>query len=252
MSYFSSHLALLVLVFSFCTQALPFTPKGPSNHRDADAQWNLGKLNQMASDPPDVPPSGNTEYTGGTGYECSCDHDRPPAKMIANLKDDISLAPHPMFLLSEMADGLHQKKACSSLCEGVYSKQLEETIVAEVRSIFMHYLNTSNAHSSAYGPCQSWYNVTFNPDHYPRYIVEIVCSDPLSESPEKAPSCSFCSNDKDQHSISGHCIQYELEQMQILTRNPNEQGCKLPDGDPPHWRRCHLLRVVGMGCKCAI
>ena len=253
MSYFAAKYSalLLLLLFFGALQALPFTPKAAARNRGGVfAHLNLGKLNKDRNQP-EGSPRGSAKSSSITDGVCSCDPNRPPAELLAEYREDISSEPHPMLLLSQMAEDIHQKESCTSLCSGTHSNQLEEEIIAKVRSIIMKYLNVNVSQDRNRGPCPSWYNVTFHPKRYPRYLVEVVCSNPSDDSSEKDNSCSYCSNDKAHTQRRGHCFRYPLalREVQILTIDPNELNCELPDGTPPTWNKC-FLPDVGVGCKC--
>lgn len=253
MSYLATYSTLLVLLLFFSAQALPFKPpKAARNRGDVFTHWNLNNIKE-ANNP--AQPEGTPRESPSRGYildgGCSCYHDEnmPPADMLMKFRDIFFSEPHPMLILSQMAEYIHQTKSCLSLRDGIYSKQFEEETVADVRNTMLHNLNGNAAPGSNMGPCPSWYNVTFHPNRYPRYLVEVVCSDPSNDPPLSARSCSYCTDDKATTQRSGHCYSYHLRDMLVLTKDPNEPGCELPDGTPPTWQKCSLSEV-GVGCKC--
>ena len=152
-----------------------------------------------------------------------------------------------MFLLSEMAENIHQNKLCPHLCDGTMSPQVEEDTRDDVNKTMMEYLN--GIATSDTDPCPPRFNVTYYPKRYPRYLVEIVCD---TDGPHvKRRSCSYCSlgdnRPSDQIVQSGFCRKYSLRQMQYLTKDPHASGCSR--SGPPTWHQC-ILPDVGVGCEC--
>ena len=88
---------------------------------------------------------------------------------------------HPHFLLGEYLENLHREEFCNSvntdveniLCEDEQSPQLINDIVAKV-SNYSDYLNSHGTQSS----CSSTYKVSYHADRYPRYLVQVQCSNP--------------------------------------------------------------------------
>ena len=234
---------LLAPIFSFftlaliaSTQALPFA--GAEGEKSG---LDLSRCGATAGF------SENEQLT--PGYRCNCS---PPAdpellKLLKGLRYNLLQEPHPMFLLSEMADNIHQHRLCPLICAGATSPQVEEDISACVISTMLDYMNSVVVPDTE--PCPPKFNITYYPNRYPRYLVEVVCTAPTDGPHVKLRRCPYSSVGDGKSSRptvrTGFCRSYTLGRMQYLTNDPHDDGCE----GSPNWRTC-TLQDVGIGCTC--
>lgn len=252
--------SIFLLALLFHSQSVPFSPiasdEGAKQHGPSaflEQKQNLRTEerpgNADGSNRPHGSYSSSARQTSLTvPYQrCICDENGAPVDKLEELKHYALFHPHPMFLLSEMAEKLHQYKVCE-ICPDILSRQTENDIITSVKTSMLNYLN-NNLDKIDIEHCPPRYNITYNPKHYPRYLVEIVCSAPSrNDHIEEALSCSYCSLNKHLSMESGICTQYIRSDMPYLTNDPHEPGCVSTD-NPPIWHRCVL--DVGAGCKCS-
>ena len=168
------------------------------------------------------------------GYGCSRYPTGPPVEDLNNLKEHAVIDPHPMLMLSEMAESRHRHIVCKNVPEGPISQQAEEDVVKKVTKEMLGYLN-ANVPQKSQDPCPSIYNITFYPKRYPRYLVEVVCSE-LAE--DRVSDCAHCSS----------CFKYFGQRMMLyLTSDLNDSLCTSSPDHP--WQLCE--QRVGMGCSCS-
>ena len=182
------------------------------------------------------------------GYGCNCDHSGPPAELLKELKCHLLQEPHPMFFLSEMAENIHQHRLCPIICSGSNSPQVEEDTSTCVISTMLNYLNSVVVPDTE--PCPPQFNITYYPNRYPHYFVEVVCTAPTDGPHVKLQRCPYTSSSDDKSSrlivrTGGFCRSYNLRGMRYLTNDPHDNGC----AGSPTWRTCEL-QDVGIGCTC--
>ena len=126
----------------------------------------------------------NTTNSSATKYmhDCMSECYNIPQERIDSLKrqlrddreDDFI---HPHFLLGEYLENLHREMYCSSInleaenivCEEDQAQLVNEDIVPLVRN-YSAYLNDRSA------SCGPTYQVDYHPNRYPRYVVNVHCS----------------------------------------------------------------------------
>ena len=226
-----SHILFSVLTLAFIFRA-PFTHEVDKH----GAHMNPNETTQEQG----FSPSRNATVN------CTCDENGPPTQQLEVLKHELLYKPHPMFLLSEMAENLHQERHCSSKC----SPQREEEIPGYVRDVILGYLNAEIPNTEEH-PCLPHFNITFYPRRYPRYLVEVVCGEPTSGPFINTRRCCYCSADESSSRKvkSGSCYTYHFAHMPYLTQDHVDHGCAGPD-EGQIWHRC-ILPDVGVGCRCA-
>ena len=227
--------SVLTLAFIFSAQSLPFA-------HEVDKHMNSGKLNDKTQEPGFSP-------RGSASSGCTCDQNGPPTQQLEVLKHELLYKPHPMFLLSEMAENLHQERYCSSKCQGILSPQTEMEIPGYVRDVILGYLNAYTIPSTEEHPCPPHFNITFYPKRYPRYLVEVVCGEPTNGNTRTCSYCSLDSKSSSRKVKSGRCYTYHLANMPYLTQDPIDHGCAVTD-EEQIWHHC-ILPDVGVGCRCA-
>ena len=171
------------------------------------------------------------------GYGCSCTRSGPSSEELDQLKGIAVKRPHPLLLFSEMAESVHRNWICrdTACAHHPLSEQSEQDIVAKVTDIMLDYLNSGIRFSEK--SCSLVYNITYNPRHYPRYRVELLCARMDDDSTLHSCRCSEC----------GGCSLNQY-QMIYLTSDPHEPGCEEPSDEELTWKLCTI--DVGSGCKC--
>lgn len=240
MRYYSLFSVVVTIVSIFnAAESLPSTFAYEDGKRGG--QWSPGKLNE---NPPRPGDNEGGSVVRASEISCICELDGPPADLLEDLKEYVLSNPHPMFLLSEMADKLHHKFHCDSKCLGIQSRQTEDAIPGQVRRTMLRYLNGAVQNTE---PCPPRFNITYYPKRYPRYLVKVDCTD----GEGKSRQCSFCSSEG-HGSINnkGNCLAYEFggNNMHYLTQDPRAEGCTL-SSDIPTWHRCEV--PVTVGCRCS-
>lgn len=217
----------IALIFS-AAESLPFA--FVYEHSKGGGQWSLGKLNERSQS------SGGSQGGSASDSSCICEHDGPPEDMLKDLKEKVLKGPHPMFLLSEMAENIHRQSHCRSYCQGTISQQSEEEIPGDVKRKILSYLNGAVKSTLS---CPPRFNITYYPKRYPRYLVEVVCTD----EEDKPRSCTLCSSGSEN---SLRCLPYKFgEPMHYLTNDPEDSECR---SDTSSWHEC--TRSVDVGCTC--
>ena len=245
--------SILALALFVSAQSLPLEREdvhavAAGSGRGVSAQWSPRKLNRKTQDRTGYPPNGDYGAGAASGhYGCRFYRDGPPAELFRELKELVLIEPHPMFVLSEMAEYLHQERACPLIYRDIMSRQAEEQIIKGVREHLQDYLNGNSPQSIDEDPCPTRYNITFFPSRYPRYVVEVVCSEPTDA---KARSCTFCSTTtRPPTARSGFCRSHILTAMAFLTKDPNDPDCPSANGNLQTWRMCSHPDI-GVGCRC--
>ena len=169
-------------------------------------------------------------------YRCRCDQSGPPVNMLESLKRDVFRDPHPMYILSETAEFLHQYIICQNCGPVMADEQMEDEAAERVKGIMLQSLNTLQTSDT----CPPRYKITYNPKRYPRYLVEVVCSEKSEHNVERELSCSMCSSDSTER---GTCRKQWRANMPYLTNDPSVPGCAREG-----WHSC--LIDVGVGCRC--
>lgn len=162
-----------------------------------------------------------------------CRAHEPPQDMLDRLTKKVVSEPHPMFLLSEMAEKKHRDRhsqTAKDYCEG--GQRLNATINF-VKNHFKDYLNRLLPPNTN---CSEKYEITYDPNRYPRYLVQVVCSNEFSEN----CSCSASQSRCETHRPSSVMYYY-------LSRGSCSQG--VPHSQNSTWTEC-LDDQVGVGCKC--
>ena len=225
---------LVALALFLDATCLPFHPGSDAHDSDtSDAGPHLGKLKRMVS-------LGTEEGNVGVeatnpsvfGYGCSCYQTGPPEDDMMWLKKLAVEEPHPMLVLSELAESMHRHLVCKDHCPGSINPQGESDIVKDVTTLMLTYLNTTTQQRTQ-DPCPPIYRIRHYPKRYPRYLVDVVC-------PESG--CSQCSS-----GASGICSPSLGPKMPYLTSDPSDcVGASTTSGVT--WEKCGL--EVGVGCSC--
>lgn len=224
MPYYSllSVVIAIALIIS-AAESLPFALA--HEHTKGGGERSPGELNEK---PQSFQRSPGGTVTNTSENSCICEHDGPPEDMINELKKE----PHPMFLLSEVAENLHRQFHCTSQCQEYISSQTEEEIPGRVKKNILSYLNGA-ADSTV--PCPTRFDITYYPKRYPRYLVEVVCTD----EKDKPRQCTLCSS---KGSNSTRCLPYIFGKNMRYLINDSE------DSDTPSWHE--YSQSVNVGCTC--
>ena len=248
-------LLFLALSFVFSAHCLPFTHEIVSNKLRGGKQWTPGVLNER-------PRESAASAHGAAAPACVCHHERPPADMVERLKNELFSRPHPMFFLSEMAEKRHKERHCTFTDCGQrpISPESEQTIPGYVREVILGYLNSNTLPTIKEEPCPPLFNITFHPKRYPRYLVEVVCTENLIGPVIKNRECSYSPSGDAVPAESGSrkmvnskkCHTYHLGNMPYLTQDLDD--CPLTEverRESDSWHQC-LLPDVGVGCRCTV
>ena len=145
--------------------------------------------------------------------ECAnlCSGDRPTEEQIGDLMQELWTEPHPMFLLSERAEKLHQKRFCERAYGICDNPQVEKTVKDSVINNITSYLN-SNLNAS--NPCSPSYTIDYDTRRYPRYLVKFNCNSAHTHIHKVGPM---------------HYLQLNEESIWVRTTYPDEPiGCICP------------------------
>ena len=168
-----------------------------------------------------------------------------PSDVIDQLKRDVMSKPHPMFLISEMAEMLHQEQYNHSNLGNCTPNQdaLNET-KERVFGTVLGYLNNRGVPSEDDVGCPPSYNISYHADRYPRYLVQVVCRNRSSEIvPRNEVQCSNSSDNR----ATRMCEPYRLGDMMYLTTNP-PSGILCDSTSDPVWYICRATSI-GVGCR---
>lgn len=203
----------------------------PFPHATAKALGSITQKSPDDNDPPDV-----ADGDGTTMFGYGCDHydPGPPAETLRVFRNMILDKPHPMFLLSEMAESYHRNTICN-LPSSSLTQQLESRVATIVTNHFLTYLNNGETQQE---PCPSRYNITYNPNHYPRYQIEVICSERSGEMQDchcshQSSGCFKLLSQKDYH-----YLKRDTPVDTLSGRTPSNET----------WKMCS--RNVGVGCSC--
>ena len=225
----------IALIFS-AAESLPFA--FAHEHTKGGGQSSPGRLNEKTQS---FQRSQGGTVTNTSENSCICEHDGPPEDVLKELKKEVLHRPHPMFLLSEMAENLHRQMHCHSKCLGFISSQTEEEIPGRVKNTILNYLNGA---VDSTVPCPTRFNITYYPKRYPRYLVEVVCTD----EEDKPRRCTLCSAEGGRIvGNSPRCFPYDFggKYMYYLTNDSEDSG---HNSDTSSW---HIrIRSVPVGCTC--
>ena len=180
------HLLITVaatILFSQSPHAMPLSWSTSAGHqrsrRDATDRHTLptpaGTVNQNPVDVPTGSTSGGGDMGSDNSNACANCPNRPvpTEEQIGDLMQELWTEPHPMFLLSERAEKLHQKRFCeraNGICD---NPQVEKTVKDSVINNITSYLNSNLDPSN---PCSPSYTIDYFPDRYPRYLVQVNCN----------------------------------------------------------------------------
>ena len=87
---------------------------------------------------------------------------------------------HPHFLLEEYLEKLHRDKFCRSInleAENTYCEDNQSQLVGNITANVTKYSTFLNKNRKS-SPCSSAYHINYDPDRYPRYVVEVQCGNP--------------------------------------------------------------------------
>lgn len=218
---------VIAIALISAAESLPFA--FAHEHTKGGGERSPGKLNEKTQS---FQRSQGGTVTNTSENTCICEHDGPPEDMINELKE----YPHPMFLLSEVAENLHRQFHCSSKCQGIISSQTEEEIPGRVKNAILSYLNGAVDSTVT---CPTRFNITYYPKRYPRYLVEAVCTD----EEDKPRRCTLCSSGG---SNSTRCLPYKFGKLMHYLINDSEDSGH--NSDTSSWHKC--IRSVNVGCTC--
>ena len=182
-------LAVAVLCASLAPSVHPLPLSGtgsatrPESHTATDKR--SGSVERLPRNTEDQEDSG-AAHNGSEGENATivddliqrcleeCYYSRVPQELIRRMKsinyDRFGWnGVHPSFMLAEWLEDYHRQKFCkersNQICEDASSRQKTSDIVNSVATVIQTTLG---------------YNVTFNENYYPRYIVKIPCSHNIS------------------------------------------------------------------------
>ena len=168
-----------------------------------------------------------------------------PSDMIDELKRGVMSEPHPMFLISEMAEMLHRERYnILNLGDCTLNQEaLDETKKSVFRTV-LGYLNNSGVPSEDDVGCPPSYAISYHPDRYPRYLVQVKCG---KKSSKIVPRNELQCSDSPSDGTSRVCEPYHLGDMMYLTTDPPASILCTRMSDTV-WYKCRATSV-GVGCK---
>lgn len=175
----------------------------------------------------------------------SCSDNAPPENVINGIREHLQEKPHPMFLISEMAEMLHRKLYYRynypNECD--HSQQVEDKTIDQVRRKILQYLNNNRLPTETDVACPPRYNITYYPARYPRYLVQVECTASSGVSDHNGCQSLTCGSGRE-------CRPYQLDDMLYLTKDQTDCHSQRGEPDPSGWSTCRAIEV-GVGCKCS-